>query len=204
MPVFARSVKLRSLALWPAVLTFGIASAGCIIVDDNRCDDWNNDCTVVQEPPIEQPSPEILQVSIDPDTVFNDVVPGEGVGLFLEYGTGGKWRLWTACDTNYSNVACAFDATVSVDSASEILSVEGEDLEGFDDARMIDAGAAAFMSDTGSDTDGMLFETTPGATVRLDMALDGKSEPRFVFWFGDGVLHKGAPSNPVDFLPTAP
>ena len=29
----------------------------------------------------------------------------------------------------------------------------------------------------------------------------GNSEPRFVYWVSGGVLQRGAPSNPVDFLP---
>ena len=47
--------------------------------------------------------------------------------------------------------------------------------------------------------------TTTTGEVRLlkdlDMALDGYSEPRFVYWYGDGILHQGAPTNPVDFVP---
>jgi len=205
MALFLRSVKLGSLVLWPSVLTLAAGVVGCIIVEDDHNDDcWDDNCGVVQPPPEQPPADEPMTVNIDPDATFTEVAPGEGVGLFMEYGTGGKWHLWTTCDTNYSNVACSFDVVVSVDTESEVLKVDEEDLEGFDEVRMIDSGTASFKADTASDTDGMVFETTPGATVRLDMLLDGKAEPRFVFWFGDGVLHKGAPTNPVDFAPKSP
>jgi hypothetical protein len=50
----------------------------------------------------------------------------------------------------------------------------------------------------------MTLTTTPGAVLRLETYLDDQPQPRFVYWFGNGVLHEGAPTNPVDFEPSAP
>jgi len=60
------------------------------------------------------------------------------------------------------------------------------------------------VADTDSGTDGATIETTPGAILRVDLLLDGKAEPRFIYWFGDGVLHQGAPTNPIDLEPNTP
>ena len=203
MRFLARKGNVRSLGLWTAVLTLiALVSVGCIIIDehDEDLDEGDGYADDGSDPP---PTTDPLTVTIDPDAVV-EAEPGEGVGMFVEYTTGGQWRIWTSCDTNYSGVACAFDAFVSVDTESELRAVEGEDLEGFDEASTYDEATAYFHADTDSGHDGFVFETTPGAIVRLDMTLDGYSEPRFVYWFGDGVLHQGAPTNPVDFQPAAP
>ena len=55
--------------------------------------------------------------------------------------------------------------------------------------------------ETDYDTDGFSFSIEEGAPMRLEVYLDGYSEPRFVYWVSGGILQRGAPSNPVDFLP---
>lgn len=208
MHSFLRSVKLRSLHLWPAVLSvaasigLGGATSGCFI---NLGGDDEEDTVIVVEDTTNHPQTnEPLLVDIDPDATI-DSPPGEGVGMYVEYALGGHWTIWTTCDTNYSSLECAFDAIVSVDTSSVLLAAAGEDLEDYD---AVDdhygEGMARFRVDTGTDIDIMRFDTTPGAIVRLDLTLDGVSETRFVYWIGNGVLHAGAPSNPVDFQPLAP
>jgi hypothetical protein len=204
MHLSKNSVKHRSLGLWPAILSVAAFVAagslsGCIIHSDDDDDDGHGRWDT------EQPeAPAVKLVGIDTDQTL-DAVPGEGVGLFVEYAAGGSWRLWTTCDTNYSNVACKFDAFVSVDKSSEIISVEEGDLEGYDEVAVLDSGEVHFHGETASDIDDMLVTTTPGAILRLEMTLDGVANERYVFWIGDGgVLHEGAPTNPVDFQPSKP
>jgi hypothetical protein len=211
MHLFARSVKVGSLGLCTAVLALaGLAPTACVITthddDDHHWDDdghhWDDDGTSggTTTPP---PEVEPMLVAIDTDaTISTDA--GEGVGLFVEYAAGGTWLVWTTCDTNYSNAQCAFDVLVTVDTASEITSVDSQDLEGSDTASRLDSASAAMTVSTGSEFDAMVVSTTPGAILRLEMALDGSSEPRFIYWFGEGVLHEGAPTNPIDFEPTEP
>jgi hypothetical protein len=206
MPSFLDSVKLRSLGLWPAVLGIavplglGSATTGCFFDSDDE------EVVIVEDDPYNHPqTTDPILVKIDPDATM-DASPGEGAGLFVEYALGGHWTLWTTCDTNYPPYReCAFDAVVSVDTASEVLAATGADLEGTD---LVDdhyaQGTVRFRADTGTDIDSMWLDTTPGAIVRLDLMLDGVSETRFVYWIGNGVLHAGAPSNPVDFEPLAP
>ena len=206
MRALARSVKVGSLALWSTVLTLtaalGFVGSGCIIIDEHDEDEWEDDGFV--PPPDDTVPDEPMLAVIDADAVIS-AEPGEGVGLFVEYKQGGSWHLWTSCDTNYSGVSCAFDVVVSVDTASEIIDVVEEGLEDFDQAgRGEEPGTAFLVADTDSGTDGATIETTPGAILRVDLLLDGKAEPRFIYWFGDGVLHQGAPTNPIDLEPNTP
>lgn len=206
MPFPADFVKLRSLGVWSFLLAGApLALGGCIIVDDDHHrrgsyrhhhhDDGNDE----PAPPDHDP----WRVSIDTNAVVHSE-PGEGVGIFVEYAAGGTWTLWTTCDTNTSRVICSFDLYASVDTSSELFDIVGSELERTDAVRLVDEGVAYFHAETGADIDAMTFTTTEGAIVRLEAYLDGELQPRFIYWFGDGVLHKGAPSNPIDFEPTSP
>jgi hypothetical protein len=130
--------------------------------------------------------------------------PGAGVGIFVQYAAQGQWTVWTTCDTNTSKVVCTFDVYASADTSSELTAIAGSGLEGPDETQIVKDGTAYLHAETGSDTDTMTFTTTPGAIVRLEAYLDESAQPRFVYWFGKGVLHEGAPTNPVDFEPTSP
>jgi hypothetical protein len=186
-----------------AAVALGGALAGCIIHDHDD-DEWDDEDGWMPPPgngggDEEEPQ----QVSIDTGSAV-DATPGEGVGLFVEYGEGGVWRLWASCDTAYSGVSCEFDIIVTVDDDSELLSVSAEELEDGDEAGTFDAASGFFRTTTSSDVDAVRFETTPGAVLRVDTYLDGEPQPRFVYWVGDEVVHQGAPTNPVDFVPTSP
>lgn len=196
-------VKRRSPGVWTFLLTaasFGLG--GCIVIDNDRHHDdegWYDDGAYVPPAPAEEP----MLVSIKTDaTVSAD--PGEGVGVFVEYAAGGAWRIWTTCDTNYSNVACLFDIYAAVDTASEIIELAGGELEGRDEAVLYPDGVAELSTSTSSDIDELRLKTTPGAILRLEVYLDGVAQPRFVYWQGEEVLHQGAPTSPVDFEPTSP
>ncbi|WP_437489372.1 hypothetical protein WME75_10565 [Sorangium sp. So ce1014] len=210
MTFFADFVKHRSLGLWSFLLVATpLASAGCIVVDEDgrhddhhQQDDWDDEDDEDDNAP-PPPTDEPRLVALDTDAVLSSE-PGEGVGIFVEYAAGGTWKLWTTCDTNSSKVVCSFDLYASVDTSSELFDIVGTDLEKTDATRLVDEGIAYLHAETGSDIDAMTFTTTEGAIVRLEAYLDGVQEPRYVYWFGDGILHEGAPSNPLDFEPTSP
>src|SRR5258707_778191 len=91
------AVKSRSRVVWPAVLTLAAATAfaasavGCIFVAD---DSSSGDPVVVdQNPPPSQLDSNPQQVVIDTDQTVNSQ-PGQGVGLFVEYATGGHWHVY--------------------------------------------------------------------------------------------------------------
>lgn len=187
-----------------AALTLGGALAGCVIVDRDHDDDhWDDDGGYVPPPGNGGQDEDPMKVGIDTGSAV-DAVPGEGVGLFVEYAEGGLWRIWASCDTAYSGASCAFDVIVAVDDESELISVKAEDLDDGDEAGVDSDGTGFLRTLTSSDIDGAVFETTPGAVLRVDTFLDGEAQPRFVYWVGDEVVHQGAPTNPVDFVPSSP
>jgi hypothetical protein len=150
---------------------------------------------------------EVPAAAIDTDATL-EVEAGRGVGVFVEYASGGRWRVFVACDSLDSDLPCRWDLLVS--SASELSDVAEETFE--------DAGAPEnsttvlfrqrsavhFTSETTTQLEGMRFETTPGATVRIDVLLDGVADGRFIYWIGGGAVHSGAPSSVLDLVPTAP
>lgn len=199
MRALTSSVTLRSRGLWPTVLTFALAGAaaglaGCI---------WGGDETeavpTVPAPTLDTP----LQVAITPDKTL-DSVPGDGVGVFVEYAAGGHWRVSTTCDTNKSKLVCGFEAFLIPEKGATISNVQAEGLEGGDFAEQLKDGIAHLSTNTSTEVDGMTFDATPGAVVELEVYFEGVPDSRVVYWFGNDTLHTGAPTDPVDFLPDAP
>jgi hypothetical protein len=190
------SFGMRSRVL---ALCVGISAlTGCIIVDSD------SNSTIIDDTPPPPVITEPMRVNIASDVAL-DAIPGDGVGVFVEYYAGGTYRIWTTCDTTFSGNACAFDIFTSVDSSSNIVATTEEDLEGVDTITVNPGqGTVDLRFDTGGDYDSAVIDVTPGAILRLEAFVDGASDPRFVYWFGNGVLHEGAPTNPVDFAPTKP
>jgi hypothetical protein len=144
-----------------------------------------------------------MTVSIDMGAPPLEAPPGEGVGVFVECDAGGHWHVWTTSDSSYSGTSRWFDVVASVvDGSSTIANVAGENLEVDDSVRAIGSDSIELEADTGGATDGVLFDATPGAIVELAVTVDGVADPRIVYWVGGGVIHTGAPTDPVDFQPT--
>lgn len=142
-----------------------------------------------------------------------ELVPGEGIGVGVEYAEGGRWTLTTACDTAVSAVRCTFDLLVSTDDAAGITRFEGAQLDEDDRLRAPDPYAVSALFETDVDNDGFGFDTAPGATVRVSALLydpradswfDWSDDPRIISWVGHGAVHRGAPTNPVDLTPDRP
>ena len=190
------TVKLRLRALCPSILAALMAAGagGCIIIADD-----DDDEVVVREPP---PPPPAL-VTIDADHL-QSAEPGDGVGVFVEYASGGRWNIRVTCDTNLSGRGCAFDVQATV-LDGELFTIDAVDTEPTDIVESPALGAARLIADVSTDFDGMSLTATPGATVRIDALLDGQRDPRFIFWRGDGAEHAtGAPTDPIDFQPSSP
>ena len=208
MRSFVDSMKLGSSGVWPAVLTltvaFGSASllTGCIVESSSH-----SHTTSGNPPPDSNPvhvlDPNPRTVAITPDKALESAA-GDGVGVFVEYLTGGHWHVWTSCDTNISKAVCGFTGFVTVESGAQISNVQGENLETGDLAQLDTSGGAVHLNvRTSTEFDGVTFDATPGAKVELEVYLDNDPDPRIVYWFGDGVLHQGAPTDPIVFAPSA-
>lgn len=197
----------RSLRVWSPVLVSFVgallasSTASCVIVTDDHDDDYYYDDYYVDPPPETPTTNDPALVQIDTGAEIPPE-PGEGVGMFVEHiasaDDGDLWRISTTCDTNYSGFACSFDAIID---AAGLRVFEELELE-YDDLVQVGVDRAYFTPYTGFGVDGIVVRTDPNAILRLEMYLDGRSEPRFIYWVGGGVLHAGAPTNPIDFEPS--
>lgn len=146
---------------------------------------------------------DVALVVIDTDATMA-LTPGEAVGLFVQYAQGGHWNLSTTCDTRTSGESCAFDVLISPAPGASFSGVEGQGLSRNDTLELRSDGSVRLVTATSFGTDGITFDSTPGALVEIDMLLDGVEQPRAVSAVSEGTVMDGVPTNPVDFSPSAP
>lgn len=130
--------------------------------------------------------------------------PGEGVGVFVEYQGDGRWSFFTTCDTAQSDYECYFDIVVAPIRRDSLLGVLPDGLERDDSLELIGQNSVQFLSWTSTDTDGFLVDSEPGMALQIDLLLDGECANPYLYWFGDGAIHRGAPSNPFELEPLEP
>jgi hypothetical protein len=142
----------------------------------------------------------IEQATIDVDQLL-DVEPGDGAGAFIEYEAGGNYHVTTSCDVA-ENGDCYWDIVVMPLDDSPVANVTPIDLES-DDSLSFGAGnQLRLVAVTEDDFDGFSFQTEAGAAIRVDALLDDAPANPYLFWVGDGALRAGAPSNPIDLVPS--
>ena len=138
-------------------------------------------------------SPAPILVVLDTDQVMN-ADPGQGVGIFTEYFTGGKWHVWWTCDTTLSKQTCdvALSATVA---SGTIDGVDAGELQGgfvtTPNPSRVEARAT-----TSTQVHGITFTTKPGAVVTLEATVGGLREGpgpnrSFFFFVQDGKINGG-------------
>lgn len=191
-------MHLRSLFAFGSLTLLSLTLAGCMY-DHGRYDDCYGPNCDGYNPPTN-----VAESSIDTGATLADIDPGQGAGAFVEYQTGGKWRVFTACDTEVSKLDCRWDIIVSVGSGDELIDFAEEELESSDYLDWRDARSVRLVAENTLDFDGFTFDVTPGATVRVDVYLDDAPAPAYIYWVGEGGLHQGAPTNPIDLTPSAP
>jgi hypothetical protein len=54
------------------------------------------------------------------------------------------------------------------------------------------------------DLDVLRLRAPEGASLQVDVIMDGYHDASYVTWVGDGAVRAGAPSNPIVFVPVAP
>ncbi len=141
-------------------------------------------------------------VTIDTDALL-ETDAGKGAGVLIEYTNGGHWHVFTVCDTSVSGYRCEFDVTAQVIGGT-VANLLAEQLESTDVATSYCSDTAVMGVTTGSDFDGMWFDTTPVAPVRVTAALGQTIYENVFFWISGGVVHEDAASNPFELTPTAP
>jgi hypothetical protein len=127
---------------------------------------------------------------------------GDGAAVFVEYASGGRWHVWTSCDTAKTGLSC--DYRLHVYPRGGIQSVAAFDFEANDRIDDHGDGTLTFVSQTALDSDGMALVSKPGALLDVELELDGYVDPTYLVWYGNDAVHEGAPRSPVVFQPDAP
>jgi hypothetical protein len=144
---------------------------------------------------------------------------GQGVGVFIEYQTGGHWLLSWTCDTSLTGHSCPFALAVDVISGGAGLAPEGgaapgtianviDQLTAADGAwRTPSAGELSVSTTTTTNTDAIGFDTYPSATITLTVTLSGAENGSFLFFVQDGKVnggYKGIISDPLMLVASTP
>ncbi len=150
-----------------------------------------------------------MLVVVDTDQVMS-ANPGQGVGIFAEYATGGKWHLWWTCDTAHSRQNCdvSIRATIAVGTISNISTAE---LSGGIVTTPTPSRVEA-RSVTTTEVHGLTFTALPGASVTVEATVGGLAEGpgpngSFFFFVQAGRINggfSGRLTNPLQFQGSTP
>jgi hypothetical protein len=151
-----------------------------------------------------------LLVDVDPNRTMT-ASPGEGVGVFTEYQTGGHWHVWWTCDTNKTSLGCSFDISVSVLSGT-IANLTGQGLSGDDRLQQASTQQVQAITSTTTSINGVTFDTPldPNGEVpviTLDAKLNGQQDGHYLFFVQDGKVnggYTGTLTDPLMLEPTSP
>src|SRR5690242_19751558 len=129
------NLSSKTVASLLFTLGLGVVSTGCIIEEEG---------TLVTTTTTDALPAEIL---IDTDATLVSK-PGDGVGVFVEYASGGRWNVFTTCDTNISGAPCTFDVLISSEPGVVLANVRGTDLDDADRIQLESDGSIRFMTRT--------------------------------------------------------
>jgi hypothetical protein len=128
--------------------------------------------------------------------------PGNGIGVYIEYVSGGHWSVSWTCDTALTSLSCSYivDASVSTGTLVETgNSVEPNDSVSQATPRQIEA-----VTTTTTGVDGVLFDAAPGAAITVSVSLNA---PVSFFFVQDNQVnggYQGTLTNPLMFQPSTP
>ena len=195
-------LSLRALSL-VVVSTLATAVAGCWVEPEQPYVSPTPTPTAT----VPAPTPEPVRPAEVPIATHETLVSdgGKGIGVYVEYLGEGLWHLWTTCDTIYSNVSCSFALTGTPETGTVVGDVQRADASNAGDSLgTLSRDSFDVRLTTANEIDGVTVRLgTPGAALTLAASLDGVSDPAMIFWVGpDGLHDRGAPTNPVTFVPT--
>ncbi len=134
------------------------------------------------------PSATPILVDVD-DGATMTAQPGQGVGVFTEYVSGGHWHVWWTCDTTQTNETCPMSVTVALVNAGKIANVVADVNSSAAPTVNADASGVAATTITTTGIDGMTFDTDPGAMITLTATVGGVYDGSFLFFVQDGVIN---------------
>jgi hypothetical protein len=145
-----------------------------------------------------------MLVEVDSDQTMN-ANPGEGVGVFVEYRSGGHWHLWWTCDTNRTKQACEFSVSAQAQSGA-ITGLDATELTGGFVTSSTPSRVEA-KSTTTTEVHGVRFDTAPGAILTVEAAVGALKDGAFLFFVQDGTVNggfEGKLTNPLQLQGTVP
>jgi hypothetical protein len=143
-----------------------------------------------------------LVVDVDANQTLQ-ATPGQGIGVYVEYETGGHWNVSWTCDTSLTSLSCNFVVDASV-TAGTLVNSTGDDLEANDMLTQESTQHLEAATTTTTGIDGIRFDTAPGATLTVGVQLNA---PVSFFFVQDGQVnggYKGVLTNPLMFHPSNP
>jgi len=148
---------------------------------------------------------QIYSASIDAGATMTDLTPGNGIGMFIEYQSGGTWDVRFTCDTSVSNLACPWHMDAQTLDQTSITDINTQLLDSSDAVSQPSSDLLLYDGTTTTEVDEFSFKTTAGHLIGFDIALDYVDDPhRYVFWIGDGGLNRGVPGPSFNLVPNSP
>jgi hypothetical protein len=146
-----------------------------------------------------------MVVKVDPDQTLV-ATPGNGVGVFSEYRTGGHWHVWWTCDTQITGLSCAYQVAISVSSGT-ISNLDGRSLPASDQLTQPTTQDVIAATLTASDVSEIFFDAAPGESIEVDAQLNGERNGAFLFFVQSGQVnggYTGTLTDPLILEPLAP
>jgi hypothetical protein len=153
-----------------------------------------------------------MLVVVDPNRTMS-ATPGDGVGVFTQYETGGHWDIWWTCDTSKTSLPCAFDITVSVTiGAIHNVATQGLVSDNGDALTTISLQEIEAATTTTTTLQGITFDTigVPDGTVpiiTLNATLSGQEDGSYLFFVQDNAIngnYQGTLTDPLMLEPQSP
>lgn len=154
-----------------------------------------------------QPPPQTTQpvtVVVDTNQTMK-VQGGQGVGVFVEYAAGGHWHVYWTCDSALSGLPCDFELIISGKSIANPKAIQFEPTA--DAFQSTAPDTLRVITHTTTDIDGLDFDATPGADMKIDSTVSGLRDGRFFFFVQNGQVDgnfQGTLSDPLIFEPSTP
>ncbi|HEX7665055.1 MAG TPA: hypothetical protein VF407_11105 [Polyangiaceae bacterium] len=144
----------------------------------------------------------VTPLLVDVDTDKTMTAPGgDGVGIFVEYQTGGKGHVSWTCDTNKTNLSCAFGIKVAALSG-QISNLAIDNAATNDLISQSDAQTITATTNTTTNTVSVNFAADPGGTIEITAQIGGVSDASYFFFVQNGQVnggYTGQLTNPLRF-----
>ena len=146
-----------------------------------------------------------MVVDVDPNGTLS-ATPGQGVGVFTQYVSGGHWLVWWTCDTEVTGQSCLF--TISITPMQGTLS----NVQGIQNGAMAVVGGAsasgfALTSSTSNDRNQVSFDAPPGASIELDAFVEPSPNENYLFFVQNQRVnggYQGDLTDPLILEPSSP